>query len=676
MQRRAPAQSINVRKHIILANGSDITKRLVRASALHIQCPTLLEVFVKIRSSTLGRAPRAQALLVVASLLSVCALPHTAQAGGLYLMPRGTEAASRGGARVAGSDDPQALWYNPAGLLSSGRQLLVDALLPLVRTDFTRVLDNGNVEPRVSSTSAIPIPTIAYSDNFGLKRWGFGVGLLIPPAFGGEWPNSVNGGRPAPQRYSALSGGEGSFAATLALGAAYRPVDRLSLGVALYLTAAQVGGTVAISACDYALCSQPEAPEWEGRTRFLLGPVFTATAVLGAIYAFDYVKLGASLQLKTKIAGDASFDVALPDQAAFDDVRIENRSGGDDLTAELEAALPMVLRAGVEAQPLKPLKVELGATWENWSRDSDITVNPKNVVLRDVPGFGDMPADSVTLVRNLRDTWAVNLGGRYDLAPLVHSRRALAATAGFMYETSSVQKRDLSVGSLDTRKVLLGVGISVGVTRNVLVDITYGHIFMQNHRVTNSRVLLPAAVKPLPIDDDPTTYDAGDRPAIGNGKYVMEADFVGLGVRWQLDGWHQRGAATPAPSQLETKPAPPAAQPPLPAEPPAWPEPIITVPPQPAPPSAPAAPEVPPVSPTPATPPEPPVPAAPAAPEAAPPAPVAPPAAPAPTPAPAASAPPAQVAPPAAPARGAVAPSAEGAPVAPPAPVLPAAPTP
>jgi hypothetical protein len=27
----------------------------------------------------------------------------------------------------------------------------------------------------------------------------------------------------------------------------------------------------------------------------------------------------------------------------------------------------------------------------------------------------------------------------------------------------------------------------------------------------------------------------GDQPHIGNGRYIMEADFVGLGVRWKLD---------------------------------------------------------------------------------------------------------------------------------------------
>jgi long-chain fatty acid transport protein len=519
--------------------------------------------------------------LLLVSLLSVWVLPRSASAGGLYLMPRGVEAAARGGARVAGADDPQALWYNPAGLLSSGRQLLIDTLLPIVRTDFTRVLDSGEVEPTVKSNSYIPIPTIAYSDNFGLKRWGFGAGLLIPTAYGGPWPTTVNG-QPAPTRYSALTDGSStSYMASLALGAAYSPIDRLSIGMAVYLTVAQVSGDVAISACDYAVCLEPEAPEWEGRARFVLGPLVTGTAVLGTTYAFDKVKLGGSFQFKTRIGGDAKFDVSLPDQAVFDDVVIENKDGSKDLKAHLQSSLPMIARAGVEVQPIQPLKVELAMNWENWSDQSSVTVQPKNVILRNVPGVGDAAADPVTLARHAHDTWALNLGGIYDLAPHLRSHRGLTASMGFMYESSSVQPRDLSVSSMDTRKYLIGFGVGVAVTRKVFIDVTYGHIFMQDYNVTNSRVLLPAATKPLPVDNDPNRFAAGDRPAIGNGKYNMEADFVGVGVRWKLDPWRSEPAPAAAPAEVPLPPpvvAPvPAIEPlpePAPIEPPPAPAPV------------------------------------------------------------------------------------------------------
>jgi long-chain fatty acid transport protein len=477
-------------------------------------------------------------------------------------MPRGTQPSARAGASVAGSDNPHALWYNPAGLLASERQLLVDAVTPIFRAEFTRVLDNGIVEPTVESLSAIPIPTIAYSDDFGLEHWGFGIGLIVPPGGGAEWPEEVDG-RPAPQRYSILDSG-GSAIASLALGAAYEPIDRLVIGAAVYLTAAQVGGTVAFSACDYVVCSQPEAVEWQGRTRFLLGPLFTATAVFGVTYALpEMVKFGASLQLPTKLAGDAALDLELPDSRIFDGITAENAQGGDDLKAGMEMLLPLVVRLGVEVQPLEPLKVELAGTWENWSAQEKIEIRPRNIIARGVPGIGDIAAEPVELALNMRDTWAVSLGGSYDFSRMTPRQRAFVMHAGAMYETGAFADAYLSPTTLDTQKILLGLGASVGLGRGVYLDASYGHIFMQNRDIRNSKVLLPAAIKPVPVDDDPGNYEVGDRPAIGNGVYEMEADYFGLAVRWMLDP-HWR-ASQPSVAPVTGPPPAPPQEPALPA---------------------------------------------------------------------------------------------------------------
>jgi long-chain fatty acid transport protein len=459
-------------------------------------------------------------------------LPRTAQAGGLYLMPRGVEAASRAGARVAGSDDPQALWYNPAGLVRSKRQLLVDTLLPIARTEFQRFYDSGEKSPTVNATSVIPIPTIAYSDNFGLEDWGFGVGLIIPPGWGGKFPETIDG-QAAPQRFSLLDA-DNSYTASFVLGAAYSPLKGWSLGVGFYATVAQVGATVAISACDYAICTQPEAAEWEGRARLLLGPVFSASAVFGTTYTWKWLSVGGSLMLKTKFSGDAQFDVSMPDQKAFDDVTVETEDGSTDLRLSTAIQLPMIARLGIEVQPIRPLRIELAGTWEQWGEQSSITLNPKDIVVKGVPGLGELKAERTELDLHMKDTWAVQLGSSYNLSDTLRWKRLFAINAGLMFETGAYAPQYLSPTSMDSYKWLIGLGTSIEVARNVLIDITYGHIFMKNERVTDSKVLLPSIGKPEPGDDD-DEYAVGDRPTIGNGRYIMEADYVGLGVRWKLD---------------------------------------------------------------------------------------------------------------------------------------------
>ena len=206
--------------------------------------------------------------------------------------------------------------------------------------------------------------------------------------------------------------------------------------------------------------------------------------------------------------------------------------------------LPTIVRLGAEFRPLDQLRVELAGTWEHWAEQESIRVTPKSVEARNVPGVGTVKATSVSLARNMRDTWAVALGGSYDLGKLFKRGRATSVLGGLMYESSAFSERALSPAGLDTNKVLLSLGASIEVARNVFIDASYGHMFMQNRDVRNSEVLLPAAIKPLPTDNTPGQYEAGDRPAIGNGKYVMEANFLGIGVRWKLD--ELKAKTTPA----------------------------------------------------------------------------------------------------------------------------------
>ncbi|MET0343267.1 MAG: outer membrane protein transport protein [Polyangiales bacterium] len=461
-------------------------------------------------------------------------LPNRARAGGFYLTPFGAEPAGRAGARVAGVSTPHALWYNPAGLAYAKRQLLVDLSSTFVRSSFTRFVDDGSTDPTVHvRSSPLPMPTLAYSDDFGLHDWGFGIGLVLPPGYALTWPSEVDGQR-APQRYSILNANESAFG-SIALAAAYRPVSPLSIGAALYLTAARVGGEVAVSACDYAVCLQPEAPEWEGRTRFLLGPVYTATAVFGLRYDFARVRLGASVQVRTKIAGEAEFDVLLPDQFAFDDVTLTNSRGERDLKADMKVVLPMVARFGVEVDVTQALAVELTSTWEAWSQQGDLTVRPRGVIARDVPGLGTVRAQPITVSSGARDTWSIALGGTQDLSPLTRATRALKVSAGAMYETSSVDRRDMSPAFLDSEKLLLAVGLSVGLSRRVLLDVSYGHTFMRNKTVVDSNVRLPEAIRPATVDPTPGVFEPGEPPRIGNGHYSIESNFFALGLRVHFD---------------------------------------------------------------------------------------------------------------------------------------------
>ena len=193
------------------------------------------------------------ALVLMAGALA----PATAEAGGLFLTDRGTRPLSRGFAFVAGADDPQAIWYNPAGLSWSEQQFLLDATVTFLRASYERVDGGGNVlQPVDVDAVPLPIPMLAYSHP--INDWTIGFGVFAPNAALLRWPRGVrsSGGTceftgddgsdpdclPAPQRYSLYSL-EGSAFLNVSPAVAWQPIEGFSVGlgmVARTLTGARI----------------------------------------------------------------------------------------------------------------------------------------------------------------------------------------------------------------------------------------------------------------------------------------------------------------------------------------------------------------------------------------------------------------------------------------------------
>jgi long-chain fatty acid transport protein len=445
-------------------------------------------------------------------LAASAAVPERAQAGGFYLGDRGVRGTGRAGALIAGADAPDSLWYNPAGLAWSGRQLQVDATLVLSDDEFTRIDGGGEWQPTVhGQSSLIPLPGIFYSENFGLEKLTFGVGLFTPTAALDDWPETITRGgvtEPAPQRYSLISTA-GTAMGHIAVGAAWRPLPRLSIGVTAQLIAASFRVRSAVSGCDRAICTQPENPDYDAIAEVSLSSLFAATFGLGAIYDAGIVRFGASFLTPYTLAGDATIRVRLPSAAAFDGAHLE----GDQASTSL--AMPWILRAGVELRPVTGLRVEVAVVGELWSTQQEMVVLPHDMWMRDVLALGDYQAGPVTIPRKMRDTLSLRLGGEYTTG-------IVGVRAGVSYENGAFDDAYLSPLTLDTDDTALTLGASLEVTRGFFVDVSFQHFFMRNRQVRNSAVPQANPVRPPPAD---VVY-------VGNGDYAIEASTVGLGVRW------------------------------------------------------------------------------------------------------------------------------------------------
>ena len=479
---------------------------------------------------------------LVSLLLAVLVLgtASSASAGGFYLTDRGAVPLGRGTAYVAGGRDPQAIWYNPANLAWSGRQLLIDGSMTFFNGSYTRVDSGGNTLPTVDvGAPPIPIPMIAYSDDFGLDKWTFGAAVFAPNAVLLNWPTTVGSGgneEPAPQRYS-LYNMKGTAVAYLALAAAWRPTPRLAIGISPELIVGRFDATVAMSACDGTICSQPEDPDYDGVAQFEAFPIIRATANLGITYDAGKVRLGASAVLPFNLSGNGTFDVRLPPAAMFQGAYVDGNSMSFDMP------FPWILRTGIEVRPIRNLAIETAFVIEGWKRQKTVDLTPHDVWIRNVTGIGNYEVGPVSIDRSMHNTYSIRLGIEYG--GLFGGKITLRA--GGFYETTGFDNAHLQALTLDAWKVYIGAGGSWQVKPGLYLDGAIGHLFMNDPNVTNSVIAQPTALRPERNGSSPTQ---GGPAIIGNGQYNMEATMIMGGLRWRFDRARSAPAAggSPAPA--------------------------------------------------------------------------------------------------------------------------------
>lgn len=514
------------------------------------------------------------AAALIAALALTLALPSRGRAGGFYLLDRGTRAMGRGGAQVAGADDPGALWYNPAGLGLAGEQLLLDATLTFLRVDYTRIDAGGNWQPTVNGSNApIPIPTIAGSFDFGLRDWTFGAGLFAPNAALMQYPEQlvVDGmPYPAPQRYSLLSM-EGSTIAMVALGAAWTPLrdpagnSQLSIGLAVHTVLGAFAARVAMSACEGAICTFPEDPDYDAVAQMTLAPIITATVIGGVTWTPGPLRIGFSIGTPFSLSGDASIQVRPPSAAAFDGALVRSR-GGDcaavpdeevvanaehrcrQTRADINLDFPVTLRFGVELLAIEGLRLEASVVWETWSLQRDVSVRPRDVWIVDALGFLDYEVGAISIPRNMNDTLSARLGGEYTIDGSV------ALRLGAYYENGAFADRWLSALTIDSDKVVVAAGAGFRVHEGLWIDVLAGYAHLFGRQVRDSQVPQASPIRPPVPDETPDGRQLGDPVFIGNGDYSFLAPFAGVGIRWQAD-W----ASTTSPPEPEPEPSTEAA---------------------------------------------------------------------------------------------------------------------
>lgn len=471
---------------------------------------------------------------LVCAVALAAALPASqAAAGGLFFSDRGVRPMGRGGAFVAGADDLGAIFYNPAGLVDAGNQVLVDASWMLFHSSYTRMArvrqydpDTGEPTgqawdqtfPTVKGTSQIlPIPTLAISNNFGLERAMFVLGMYSPYAAGSRYPETV-AGQPNPGRFMLLNL-DGSALVIPGVWAAYAPTSWLSAGAGFQALIGNYKTRSMMTTClpDRFVCA-PEQEDFDATTQMSVGPIFAPGANFGVtLKPWKYLRIGTSYQTPFRIESDATVHARLPSSAFFDNAQ----QVGDKATVRM--AFPSIFRVGVEARELLPrTRAEVAWVYEAWSIHDRIHVTPQNIYLNGVELFPPVyKVGDVSVPRNFRDTWSLRLGAEHweKIGP----RYQLDTRIGVMYEKSAIPTPYLTTLTIDLDKVIVGLGGSLHINKTWRFDALFAHVFGFSQTVSTTE----AAHQPInPVKSNPAEYPI----YVNAGKYSASANIIGVGM--------------------------------------------------------------------------------------------------------------------------------------------------
>ena len=455
-----------------------------------------------------------------------------ARAGGLYFSDRGVRPLGRGGAFVAGADDLNAIWYNPAGLADAGTSFLLDATWLHFSSTFarqSRCPTNGGTQrtdsfPTVGGTTPVlPIPTIGFSFKIPkLDDLTFAVGAFAPYTAIASYPLTIGDGSPSPSRYSLVSL-NGSALVVTGLWAAYKPAEWIRIGLGAEALVGNFDSTVVFSACpaDSLVCAA-EDPNYDAYSQLKVGPIFAPSGNGGiTIVPEKHVRFAVSGQLPFSIDAPATVTVRLPNAVEFDNASQQGTN------AHVKFNLPAVFRAGVEGRfNVGPgeLRVEVTYEREFWSEHQSIDIVPDNITLLRVTSFPSPYAVSpISIPRNFQDSNSLRVGGEYTFKL---GGYVLDARLGVNYETSAIPTAYLSPLTVDMDKLFLGVGGGIHIGKHWRFDAVYGHVFASSVYVDPSIAAVP---KVNPVQGNPTQSEA-----INGGTYTATADVLGVGLNYKF----------------------------------------------------------------------------------------------------------------------------------------------
>lgn len=373
----------------------------------------------------------------LAALVVIWQQPSTARGGAIEIPMQSARAAGQADAFTAQSDDPSAIYYNPAGLTQlDGTQFAAGAWF--LQPQFHFRGDNGDNE-RMNIPTVVP--HIYAESDFSLANWRFGLGV-----------NGVDGinedyGDHGPLR-TLVDKAQLSVVA-ISPTIAYQVDEHLSVGLAfnIYYGYLNLERNVVLAA--------PPVPQGHFR---LKGNDFAFGVTPGVMYRIDdrnqigaYYRSPFTLDFNGKARLTSSILPEIGPSKAHESLN-----------------LPQSVGAGYATKPFERTTIEADVIWTDWHMTDQLRIHSSD------PHFNNQ-----TLPANWKSGFTLRLGGEYQFAPHWFAR------AGYAYGQGSVPQATYSPIVPDATYHLISAGIGYATT-HWNVDLAYEFIDRGNRKVEGS----------------------------------------------------------------------------------------------------------------------------------------------------------------------------------------------
>lgn len=369
------------------------------------------------------------------------------------------------------TDNPTALYYNPAALRSERRELFIDGLIGLRQLTYTRPAHPSDAEDppgaeganvgRAALTNVMASPSLWFALPVGASLT-LAAGIYVP--FGGpvswdERSSFAEAPYPGPvdgvQRFHAIEGisitGHGS------LGGSYRIGDSgFRVGAAANLIYSRVDDVRAWSGGTNDVAG-------EGRS-LLEASGFAWGFGLGAFYecACETFRFGASYQSRPNLSGGMKLGGHLTNDIG----------GPSSADVDLHQDLPDTLRIGFAYNPRPDVELRLSGSWERWSAFEHQCVTQAGRECDILPN-GAQPDGSAVLQnvpRNFHDAFEGRIGAS------VWTSRALELFSGVGAMSQAVPDATLEASLPDFFSVTFALGARVRASQSLAVAASLSHI--------------------------------------------------------------------------------------------------------------------------------------------------------------------------------------------------------